>query len=260
MKRAEAQSGSAAAKPGKGLGITHYTREGAREALRQHFASFIPLQVVTLTPEMCVRANGDPEFDSIIRNAGMVVADGIGVVWGESRLSGRRPDKIPGIELATWALEEVDRLAGRVYLLGARPEVVGKTAKRLSGDFPRLALAGFHDGYFAEKDENSIVGAISETQSHLVLVGMGSPKQEMFIARHLSELKCAVAMGIGGSFDVWSGHVRRAPALFRATHTEWLYRIFTQPGERLKRVPALFRFIGQILFPGHSDRTYTPPQ
>ncbi|HDS30151.1 MAG TPA: WecB/TagA/CpsF family glycosyltransferase [Firmicutes bacterium] len=231
----------------KGLGVNYYSWESAREALRVHFASFVPLHVITLTPEMCVRMADDPDFNRLVRNAGMVIADGIGVVWGETRISHRKPKKIPGIELASWALEEVDRIAGRVYLVGSKPEVVKKAAVNIEGDFPRLKVAGFHYGYFSPDEEESIVKEISEKNPHLVLVGMGSPRQERFIAENLSSLKCAVAMGVGGSFDVWSGSIRRAPSCFRTTHTEWLYRIFSQPRERIKRIPSLWRFVVTVI-------------
>jgi len=229
-----------------GLGVSHDTWDKARDALRLHLASFIPAQVVTLTPEMCVRAHDDPEFRRIIDNAAVVVADGVGVVWGHGRLTSKRPEKIPGIDLAAWALEEVDRIAERVYLLGARPEVVEKAAESIGANHPRLSVAGWRDGYFAPEDEKEVVSAIASTSPHLLLVGMGSPKQEMFIARYLTDLRCAVAMGVGGSFDVWEGGVRRAPAIFRKTGTEWVYRVLTQPGARMRRLPILLRFISIV--------------
>ncbi len=228
-----------------GLGVTHPSWELAVSAIRQHFASFIPLHVITLAPEMCVRAWEDPDFRTIIDRAGLVVADGVGVAWGEGRLTGSKPEKVPGIDLATWALEEVDRIAGRVYLLGSRPEVIEKAARNIAGDFPRITLSGYHDGYFSA--EEKIVQAISAVVPHLLLVGMGTPLQEQFISRHLNDLKCAVAVGVGGSIDVWSGAIRRAPSLFRATSTEWLYRTIAQPRERLKRLPILWRFAAGVL-------------
>jgi len=230
-----------------GLGVTHTTRQKARDAIRTHFASFVPAQVVTLTPEMCVRAVDDPEFRSIIESAQIVVADGVGVRWGEGRLSGLKPEKIPGIELAKWALEEVDRIAGRVYLLGSRPDVVAKTAEQLSLACPRLTVTGYRDGYFNDVEESDVVLSIASANPHLVLVGMGSPRQEIFINNNLINLNCGIAIGVGGTFDIMSGSIRRAPAFFRSTGTEWLYRTVTQPGERLARLPELFRFINLVL-------------
>jgi N-acetylglucosaminyldiphosphoundecaprenol N-acetyl-beta-D-mannosaminyltransferase len=227
----------------RGLGVTHPTWDSARSAIRLALSSFIPSQVITLTPEMCVRASMDPVFEAVIRGAGIVVADGVGVVWGETRLTGKKPEKIPGIDLATWALEEVDRIAGRVYLVGAKPEVVEAAAEYISRNYPRLSVAGYRDGYFSDTDENEVVKRIAATEPHLLLVGMGSPKQDIFISQHLLELRCAVGIGVGGSFDVWSGTVKRAPAVFQKTGTEWLYRTLTQPKARLKRTSDLIKFI-----------------
>jgi N-acetylglucosaminyldiphosphoundecaprenol N-acetyl-beta-D-mannosaminyltransferase len=238
-----------------GLGVSHRSWTQARDALRTHFASFIPVQVVTLTPQMCVRAREDEEFRRIIENARIVIADGISVVWGENRLTGNKPDRIPGTDLATWALAEVDRIAGKLYLLGAKPDVVEKAAREISLDYPRLTLSGFHHGYFTPEEEKNIVTEIAKTGPHLLLVGMGSPRQECFIREHLDDLGCAVAMGVGGSFDIWSGTVRRAPEFFRKTGMEWLYRTVSQPGDRLKRIPTLLRFVRMVLNDGAAPAT-----
>jgi N-acetylglucosaminyldiphosphoundecaprenol N-acetyl-beta-D-mannosaminyltransferase len=160
---------------------------------------------------MCVRADRNPDFDAIIRGAAIVVADGVGVAWGERHLTRARIEKIPGIDLAAWALEEVDRIGGRVFLLGAKPGVVKTAAENVSRNYPRLSVVGSRDGYFTETEEVEVVRTIAATEPHLLLVGMGSPKQEVFIAGHLDHLGCAVAMGVGGTLDVWSGTVRRAP-------------------------------------------------
>ncbi len=231
----------------RGLGVTHTSWQMAKDALRTHFASFVPAQVVTLTPEMCVRAQKDREFRSVLETARIVVSDGVGVSWGEGHLTGTKPEKVPGIDLSRWALEEVDRIAGRVWLIGSKQHVIEKTAERIGLDYPRLTLSGYHDGYFSEDHEPELVKSVAETNPHLVLVGMGSPKQEFFIEKNLNDLKCAVAIGVGGTFDVLSGSIRRAPDFFRATGTEWLYRIVTQPGERLGRLPELMRFVFMVL-------------
>jgi N-acetylglucosaminyldiphosphoundecaprenol N-acetyl-beta-D-mannosaminyltransferase len=231
----------------RGLGVTHVSWADVKAAIKSHLDSFAPVQVVTLTPEMCVRASRDESFQGLISAAGIVVADGVGVVWGEGRLTGRRPEKIPGIDLAAWTLDEVARIGGRIYLLGSKPEVAQKASEKLSQDHPGLSIAGWHHGYFESTDEPEIVRAIASTKPHLLLVGMGSPKQEEFIARNLQALGCVVAIGVGGAFDVWSGSIKRAPAFFRETGTEWLYRTLTQPRARMARVGHLLRFVVMVL-------------
>jgi len=238
----------------RGLGVTHATWEQARDAIRTHYASYVPVQVVTLTPEMCVRSWKEPEFREVIASAGIVVADGVGVAWGERHLTGSGIEKIPGIDIATWALEEVDRIAGKVYLVGAKEEVITKACGEIAARYPRLEIAGWHHGYFGENEEDGIVSEISSVKPHLLLVGMGSPRQEYFIHGHLGRLRCGVAIGIGGSFDVWSGKIRRAPEIFRKTGTEWMYRIMTQPGERIRRIPELMEFTWKVITGNQAER------
>jgi len=230
-----------------GLGVTHGTWPAVKKDISGHLEAFSPLHVITLTPEMCIRARNDAKFREIIGHAGMVVPDGVGVVWGQRKLTGMEVEKIPGIDLATWCLEETNRIRGKVYLLGAKPDVVEKTASVLASKYPDLVIAGYHDGYFGSDEEKLIVQAISVANPHILLVAMGYPAQERFISNNIDSINCSVAIGIGGSFDVWSGYVKRAPAFFRKTGSEWLYRIFSQPRERLRRFPELVKFVFMVL-------------
>jgi N-acetylglucosaminyldiphosphoundecaprenol N-acetyl-beta-D-mannosaminyltransferase len=229
--------------PQAGLGVKQKTWDSAKEAVRAGISLHEPVQVVTLTPEMCVMASRDETFLNIINNAGIVVSDGVGVVWGEGKITGRKPEKIPGIELASWAIEEAARRNGRIFLLGAKEEIVAKASENLKMKYPGIIIKGWKNGYFKPEDEPAIIAAIASAAPHLLLVGLGSPKQEYFIASHLSELNCGVAIGVGGSFDVWSGTIKRAPMFFQKTGTEWLYRTFTQPGARFRRLYLLWKFI-----------------
>jgi len=240
--------------PRKGLGVTHYRWVDAKADLFNHIANFDGIQVVTLTPEMCVRAHEDDEFREIILNAAMVVADGVGVVWGQGRLTGRVPEKIPGIELAGAACDYLAMTKGRCFLLGGKPEVVKEAAGKLMILYPSIMVSGWQDGYFDASQEDEIVEKIASHKPHLVLVGTGSPKQEIFISNNLDKLNCAAAIGVGGSFDVWSGKVRRAPQAFRKTGLEWLYRTSTQPTSRAGRLRDLMRFTGMVL--GRSIRAF----
>lgn len=230
-----------------GLGVTHRTWSDAKAAILTSIESSAPSQVVTLTPEMCVRADSDPVFSDIIRNAAIVVADGIGIVWGETKLTGKHVDKIPGIDLASWAIGEIDKIGGKIYLLGSKPDVVEKAVDFIKEKYPGIESIGFHDGYFKSGDEGNVVSEIATFAPHLLLVGMGSPRQENFIAKNLVDLNCSVAIGVGGSFDVWSGKIKRAPSIFRKTGTEWLFRTITQPSSRIGRIPLLWKFTGLVL-------------
>lgn len=229
-----------------GLGVTHYTWSDAKSTILGALELCTPSQVITLTPEMCVRAESDSDFSEIISRASIVVADGVGVAWGESKLSGRSVEKIPGIDLASWAIGAIEKIGGRLFLLGAKPDVIEKTAAAIERDYPGIASIGLRDGYFVPEEEDQVVSEIANANPHLLLVGMGSPKQEFFISKYLSRLNCCIAIGVGGSFDVWSGTVKRAPEFYRKTGTEWLYRTVTQPSTRIGRIPKLWKFTGIV--------------
>jgi N-acetylglucosaminyldiphosphoundecaprenol N-acetyl-beta-D-mannosaminyltransferase len=230
-----------------GLGVTHYTWQSATDAIRLDMKSMTPTHVVTLTPEMCVRADSDPEFNNIIKDARLVVADGVGVVWGEGRRSGSRPEKIPGIELAEWSLDELNRNSGRVYLLGSKESVISPAAEYVRKNYPHVKVVGCHNGYFKPEEKSRIVSEIAGSNPNLVLVGLGSPKQEIFISKNLTVMNCGVAIGVGGTLDVFAGNVKRAPGFFRKTGTEWVYRTLSEPKKRIGRLPDLFKFIGLVL-------------
>ncbi len=229
-----------------GLGVTHHLWSDAKSAILDHIGTFTPVHLITITPEMCLRAHRDEKFAGIISNAGIVVPDGVGVVWGETRLTGKKVEKIPGIDLASWAIDEVIGMNGRIFLLGSIPDVVEKAAGEIKNKYPGFDSIKWRDGYFDTAESNRVVDEIAAHEPHILLVGMGSPRQEEFIAHNLNRLNCAVAIGVGGSFDIWSGLLKRAPELFQATGTEWLYRTFTQPSARLKRIPELWRFTGLV--------------
>jgi N-acetylglucosaminyldiphosphoundecaprenol N-acetyl-beta-D-mannosaminyltransferase len=181
--------------------------------------------VITLNPEMIMQGLENPELDSILKEANLILPDGAGVVWA-LRQQGETLARLPGIEFADsllkWACEERKTVA----LVGAKPETLTLAIQEVY----------HHHGFFQDEAEsNTVAEACARENPALVLVALGVPRQEVWIKQHVSKFSGAVLMGIGGSLDVWSGKTRRAPALFRLLNLEWLYRITTEPW-RLKRV------------------------
>lgn len=207
-------------------------------------------QVVTANPEIVMAANEPTPTGEALRraiaNSSLVVADGIGVVMASRLLGTPLPERIPGIELAERALRAAARGKKRVYLLGGRPGVAGEAAARLCERIPGLTIAGVRDGYFGNDDNAAVVEEIARSGADLLLVGMGAPKQEIWIAEHLDELGVNVAIGVGGSLDVFAGRVRRAPATFQRLGLEWAYRLAREP-RRIGRMVALPRFVVRVL-------------
>lgn len=204
-----------------------------------------PHLIVTLNGEMAARAFRDSEFLGVVRSANLVVADGVGIVWGARMLGSRMENRVPGIEFSSALLELAERKGYSVYLLGARAGIVERTASNIARRYPRLHVAGFHSGYFDADEESQITQEILNAHVDILLVGMGGGVQEKWIWNHM-DLRIPVAIGVGGTFDVWSGEVRRAPRLVQKTGTEWLYRLVVQPS-RVRRVGSIFYFMFRVL-------------
>ena len=215
-------------------------------------------QVVTLNPEIVMRARSDPTLAGIVRQADLVVPDGIGVVWAGRMLGYPMKGRVPGIELAERLLAFCAASGLPVFLVGGRPEgpegpsVAEEAARRLRmrPEMTGLVVAGAHHGYFApgSAEEAALLETLERTRPALLLVGMGSPRQEAFIARHRERLRgrVRVAVGVGGSLDVWAGRARRAPPLVRRLALEWLYRTALDV-RRLRRLAALPAFVAAVL-------------
>jgi len=204
------------------------------------------LHVVTANAEMIYQSTRDGELAAIIEEAGLVTADGIGVVLA-SRLLGRPvPERVAGYDLMLECLKQAARQKVPVFFFGARPEVLQEAVAAAVRRFPGLRVVGSRDGYFGEEEEEGIARLISQQKPGLLLVAMGVPKQEKWIFRFRDMLPPCVAIGVGGSFDVLSGKVRRAPSWVQRAGLEWLYRIAREPS-RLKRAANLPLFLLSVL-------------
>jgi N-acetylglucosaminyldiphosphoundecaprenol N-acetyl-beta-D-mannosaminyltransferase len=202
--------------------------------------------VVTANPETLFVAKRDPDLHEALLSADMVVADGIGVVWASRVLGRPLPGRVPGIELAGGVLEEAAREGWPVYLLGTREDAVARAAQRLPVAYPGLRVAGYHHGFFLPKEEQAIVDSIRASRARVLLVGLGVPRQERFLRRHLDGTGVSLGIGVGGALDVMAGDARRAPEWVRSLSLEWLYRLFREP-RRWKRQLAIPWLIKETL-------------
>ncbi len=199
-------------------------------------------QVVTLNPEILVRAQEDPSLRRAILEAELVTPDGVGILWAARRRLGvQLKERVTGVDLSLALLRSFPGL--RVYLLGGRPGVAERAAKRvveLGG-----VVVGFHHGYFGPEEEAKVVEAIAQARPDLLLVGMGE-RQEAFIHRNKPHLGARVAIGVGGTLDVLAGVARRPPLWAQRLGLEWLLRVGLDP-KRWRRAPRLWRFIWLVL-------------
>ncbi len=199
-------------------------------------------QIVTINPEMIEYASSHPDFAKIINEAEYVIPDGIGVQIG-LKLTGNEIKRIAGVDFARKMLEKFH--TNPIALIGAKPHIIEKAVNNLKQEIPNINIVYSKDGYF--DDESEILQEITEKQPKLILAALGSPKQEEFIYKLKSKLPNALMIGVGGSFDVWSGEVERAPEIYQKLGLEWLYRTVKEP-KRFKRIfPTLPLFVLKVL-------------
>jgi N-acetylglucosaminyldiphosphoundecaprenol N-acetyl-beta-D-mannosaminyltransferase len=208
--------------------------------------------VVTADATLVDRASREPELAAIIDQASLVTPDGAGVLFAARLLGAPFPERVAGVDLTRAICQAAAERQVPVYLLGAQPVVVAAAAERLRAANPGLELAGVRDGYFTPAEEPGIVREIAESGARILLVGLGVPHQERFIHRNRAALGVGVVMGIGGTFDVISGRVARAPMWMQSAGLEWLWRVARDP-RRLPRLIALPRFFWRVA--AHTIRT-----
>ncbi len=203
-----------------------------------------PAQIITINPEMFAEAEKNSDFASVIHNAEMVIPDGVGVKIA-LKINGISAERIPGVDFAKKLLEISAEKNYTVAIIGAKEEVIEKAVYNLTNEIYNLNIVYSRNGYFNNDDE--IYNEIKDKNPQIILVAMGSPRQEIFISDAKNILDRGLMIGIGGSLDVWAGCVKRAPQFFRATGTEWLYRTLSQP-ERFRRIfPTLPLFLIKAL-------------
>lgn len=189
--------------------------------------------IVTANPETLVTASKNKQLDSCLMNSTtIIVPDGIGLLKGAKLLSYNIKGLVPGIELCNNMFDIFNKLGKCIYLFGSSQEVINDLQKTLNIQYPNMKIVGASNGYIDNKQE--VFDSIAKLKPDGVLVALGIPEQELLIYKNLSKFNKGIFMGVGGSFDVLSGHKKRAPEFFRRTHFEWLYRILKEPN-RFKR-------------------------
>lgn len=196
---------------------------------KRHFTQHVVVNVAKI-----VHMQSDVVLAEAIRACDIVNIDGMGVVWGAKMLGAPVRERIAGVDLFERLLEMAAEHAMPVFLLGATPEVVERTANVVSTRHPLLRIAGYHHGYFGD-DEEGVVDTIRRSGARLLFVAITSPKKEAFINRWRERLGVDFVMGVGGAFDVVAGKVRRAPHWMQRCGLEWLFRVIQEPRRMWKR-------------------------
>lgn len=204
-----------------------------------------PNMVVTADSYGLVLARDDAELAAIYKGAALVTADSSGVVWALGRM-GARVERVSGVDLVGELCGLSAEHGYRVFLLGAAPGVADLAAEKLRLRYPGCNIVGTRNGFFPEADADVVAQEVGKSSPDVLLVAMGIPRQEKFIAKTLALTGAKVAMGVGGSLDVYSGHVKRAPAWVQKTKMEWLWRLLLNP-KKFEKVAKLPKFAWLVL-------------
>ncbi|MGB8518771.1 MAG: WecB/TagA/CpsF family glycosyltransferase [Candidatus Tumulicola sp.] len=211
-------------------------------------------QIVTLGTEMVVAAQKDERFREVVNASALSLCDTVGVLTVARRRGAALHERVTGVELT-------DRLCGLAaargvpaFFLGGAEGVAADAAAILEVRYPGLVVAGTRNGYFSDAESAEVVSAIRESGAKLLFAGMGSPRQEFWLAEHLRDTGCGAGIGVGGSLDVLAGRVVRAPRLMRRYGLEWLYRLGKEP-HRWRRQLALPAFVWLAMLEGFGLRS-----
>jgi N-acetylglucosaminyldiphosphoundecaprenol N-acetyl-beta-D-mannosaminyltransferase len=212
-----------------GIGVDPLTMDQTVASCVAATVSARQLEIGVVNAAKVVRMRRDPELRAAVAGCDLVLADGQSVVWASRLLRAPLPERVAGIDLFLRLLAEAERRGLGVYFLGARPEVLRRTLAELRRRFPDLRVAGSRDGYYAEPDAAAVADAIAASGADLLFLGMTSPRKERFVAEYGRRTGASVVHGVGGSFDVVAGVVRRAPVAWQRSGLEWLYRALQEP-------------------------------
>lgn len=230
------------------LGFPVHLTDNYAEWLLKQLSQQQGVHVVTLNAEMAMQAEHHAALAAIIRQAELVIPDGAGVVLYLQLLQGQRIRRCPGIELAEAVVRRSAQMESNpsVFFYGGAPGVSHSAATALQRKIPNLTIAGTAHGFLAPDDQRELNHSLKQLQPQIILVGLGVPRQELWIAEHRHLCPDAIWIGVGGSFDIWAGTKTRAPKWLRENHLEWVYRLYQEPW-RWRRMLALPKFAWRSL-------------
>lgn len=222
--------------------------QGALARCEESIASRRYVQHMAINAAKLVAMRDDAELARVIRDCDLVTADGQAVVWASRVLRDPLPERVAGIDLMEALLARAATSGYRVYILGARQEVLEQAVRRLLERHPGLQIAGYRDGYFADEDEAAVATGIADARPDILFVAMSSPRKELFLGRHGPHMGVPFVMGVGGAIDVVSGITRRAPRVMQRLGLEWLFRLLQEPRRLFRRYAVTnARFVELVL-------------
>jgi N-acetylglucosaminyldiphosphoundecaprenol N-acetyl-beta-D-mannosaminyltransferase len=218
-----------------GCQIDNLTMQETLQRVEGFVRSGLPHQHVVVNVDKLVKAQRDPALRQIINNCALVNVDGMPVVWASRWLGKPLKERVTGVDLFDALMGHAARKGWRVFLLGATEEVVQTVRDRYQQRFPTLHFAGVRNGYWRPDEEAAVVQQIALSRADLLFVAIPSPHKEQFLGAHQARMRVPFAMGVGGSFDVMAGKVKRAPRWMQQAGLEWFYRFLQEPRRMFRR-------------------------
>ena len=201
-----------------------------------------PRHIVTADASMVVLARQDSDLNQIVNNADLVTPDGAGILWASRLLSKPIRNKVSGVDLVEQLCRVSNERGIRLYILGGAPGIADTAAANFRSRYQNVQIVGTRHGYFQANEETNVIQGIVDTAPDVLFVAFGIPKQEKFIQRYKAHLNVPVSIGVGGSFDVYSGQVQRAPVWMQNAGLEWIFRLAQNP-KKITKVMTLPKFV-----------------
>ncbi len=229
-----------------GIPVDRVTMDAAMDRIEGFIASGKPHFVVTADSSGLYAQLSDPEFREVLSKADLITPDSFGVVWAAKRLGKPVAGRVSGVDLVDQLCARSAEKGYRIFILGAAPGVAEMAAERLRLRYPGCHIVGTRHGYFPAEDDRIVAEEVAAARPDILFVAMGIPRQEKFIAGTLDVIRAKVAIGVGGSFDVFSGKTKRAPVLIQRMNLEWLWRLAMNP-RKFSKAATLPRFAWRVL-------------
>lgn len=218
-----------------GCQVDNLTMEETLQTIDGFIQSGKPHQHVVVNVDKLVKAAHDAELRRIINECALINVDGMPVVWASRLLGKPLKERVAGVDLFEALMQRSSRTGWRVFLLGAREEVVSEVKRQYEIKYPGLTVCGYRNGYWKPEEEAGVVEQIRAAQADLLFVAISSPKKEHFLGQYQEHMKIPFAMGVGGTFDVAVGRVKRAPVWMQKSGLEWFYRFLQEPRRMFRR-------------------------
>ncbi len=228
-----------------GVGVNSLRMADAVNLVEKYMDDRANVIVATANAEMLMNATRDADLKRILNSAALVVPDGAGTVWAAHQLGYDMPERVAGYDLAQELMKRAPQKDRRIFFFGSAPGVADKAKLKAEELYPGINIVGTRNGFFTEQDIPDILEEIKKANPDLLLVALGVPKQEKFLDKYYKELGVPVSIGVGGTFDVMAGVMKRAPLWMQKAKLEWLFRGMLQP-KRAGRLLALPKFVLRI--------------